>query len=418
MAYSVWDENPYAMLGIEAANQISQLAANELNYKATKQTNATNKAINESSIAANREMLELQQAYNSPLVQRQMLKAAGYSPAALLGSSGYHSISSALGIPSSIGMQAPHFSPVESGHGIARFAQAKASAEQATVSAAEANLKKIDSETRSQENSANIRALQKKGDLDEQEADFYNWKNTLNQSTFNEQVQQITQDAYKKRVEADRENVQLSRDDFSLTLFKKFGEKEYQKKLQQIDADIRYVLEKAKTEKEQRAMLDSLAYKYRMEGDETDRFNKYFDDVRDYRLNQEKLQGYEAQEQFKFDVVNLKNMLYADLDNKILSVKTAQMQLNMLQEQYDQLVVHGSFQEATEISNLIMTWSGAIRNASAGQITPKDKARMMLETDRLELQREKFDFERSRTKRKVRKNLMNGDWLETERFVP
>lgn len=412
---SVWDENPYAYLGMEAANQISQLAANELNYKAAKQTNQANKEINLANIEANKEMLAIQQDYNSPLNQRKMLEAAGYSPAALLGASGYHSTSSALGVPQPLGMKSPHFEPVQAGHGVLRYAQAKQSAEVANQSAAEANLKKIDSDTRSEMNKANIRSLQKKGDLNEEEADFYNWRNTLNQATFNEQVAQITQDAYKKRLEADRENVALSRDQLSYDFYQKYGEKEYQKKLSFIDSQIRYVLEQAKTEEEQRNYLRSLAHKLNMDAAETDQFMRYFDDVREYRIQQEKVKGFEASEQYKFDVVNFRNQLYAELDKQMLSVQTAQVQLNQMREQYNQLLVHGRYQEAQEISSLISTWTKSIQNARSGMITDRDKARMKLETDRLDLQRERFNFDKSRTRVKTRQNTQHG-FVEREHF--
>lgn len=368
--YSIGSD-PYIQSSIAAldtaANIWSTAATNETNERNVQRTNETNQAINQSNIEANKELWKLNAEYNSLQAQRKRAEEAGYSPAALLGSTGFNSSTSPTSVPSPIAMQAPHADrPVVGFGAIGEALQRAAVVENQQLLNEQ---QRIDNKSRERKNNAEIR---ERGSI----ADKNEWDSLVTEMTFNDQVVRAQAEAYEAYERGQRAKAEASIAKMEDYISTRYAESEKVKQLNLLDENIRLVqqgvsnaIKEGKNIDAARNEIMSRIRQNNASARQLELYNQYFEDVYDYRVQQEKREGQRAFYDTLFEQMHYLDERYNEFAKSNYSVDEARKMVKLLEEQRQNARLNNQFFYVNQATNMLGVLNQGIRTAQNGRFT-------------------------------------------------
>jgi len=370
--FNAWND-PYLEAGMyglgiaaDVYNTESTNAANERNVAAT---NASNELINERNIGANKELWQMNAEWNSLPEQVKRARAAGYSPAALLGSSGFNATTSAASVPSPIPMQSFQRERMHLGESAGPLINAlKQIAEQRKVNADARNVE-INNETQDLANRTKIRKEGSEADKVQQEYDFFdaNW-NTA-QRKAEAEAYKAYEEGQRAKYEADIARIEDYINNRYAEDEKKNQLKIMDKNLDLLDKEIANAVKQGKNIDASREEIFSRVGLNRVNTRLQQRYLDYYNDVYDYRVNQEKRDGQRAWYDYIFDGAHYMDLKYNDLANSNYSVDNAREMIKILEAQKEKARVDAQFAVADKINTYVQTLTKGIQTANHGRMT-------------------------------------------------
>lgn len=361
--------DPYIQASIAAldtaANIWSTSATNATNERNVERTNAANLAINQSNIEANEDLWRLNAEWNSLQAQRDRAKAAGYSPAALLGSAGFNASTSPAQVPSPIGMQSPHAErPII---GLSSVTDAIQKAHQIESQQLLNEQQRIDNASRSRRNEAEIRA---KGS----EADKNEWDNLITESTFNDQIVKAQAEAYEQYERGQKAKAESAVAAVESYITSRYAEDEKKKQLNILDEQLNLIVQEVSNAVKEGKNLDAARSEIfsrvglnRANARYQNLMADYFDAVFDARVTQEVRDGKRAFYDQLFDSAHYLDQLYNEFEKSNFSVEQARELLNLYKAQRKNAELNNQFYYVHEATNMINVLESGIKTAQHGR---------------------------------------------------